>query len=224
MSRTELVPMSMKPTTWPSLVPPGLGLSPTETIVVYTLSPVSPAANAAGPRAALARADLRWPPVEAMNVFRRAPVAYTTGSKRRRRACPATAQTSRRRTARVTRKDRRPGRRRTKAAQEARRRHVLQGARQAADRARQAAGVDPRQGPQGRHHLRGPRRGRQGRHHQARHRDAQPALVRVVALGVPTEREKTQWYFQRYVAHAAGRPASGSSSTAPGTTAPVSSA
>jgi polyphosphate kinase 2 len=25
--------------------------------------------------------------------------------------------------------------------------------------------------------------------------------VRVVALGTPTEREKTQWYFQRYVAH-----------------------
>ncbi|HKK73222.1 MAG TPA: polyphosphate kinase 2 [Candidatus Krumholzibacteria bacterium] len=28
-----------------------------------------------------------------------------------------------------------------------------------------------------------------------------PRIVRVVALGVPTEREKTQWYFQRYVAH-----------------------
>ena len=28
-----------------------------------------------------------------------------------------------------------------------------------------------------------------------------PRMVRVVALGVPTEREKTQWYFQRYVAH-----------------------
>jgi polyphosphate kinase 2 len=28
-----------------------------------------------------------------------------------------------------------------------------------------------------------------------------PRYVRVVALGVPTEREKTQWYFQRYVAH-----------------------
>ncbi len=26
-------------------------------------------------------------------------------------------------------------------------------------------------------------------------------IVRVVALGVPTERERTQWYFQRYVAH-----------------------
>jgi polyphosphate kinase 2 len=28
-----------------------------------------------------------------------------------------------------------------------------------------------------------------------------PRICRVVALGVPTEREKTQWYFQRYVAH-----------------------
>jgi polyphosphate kinase 2 len=28
-----------------------------------------------------------------------------------------------------------------------------------------------------------------------------PRVCRVVALGVPTEKEKTQWYFQRYVAH-----------------------
>ena len=28
-----------------------------------------------------------------------------------------------------------------------------------------------------------------------------PRIARVVALGVPTEREKSQWYFQRYVAH-----------------------
>lgn len=28
-----------------------------------------------------------------------------------------------------------------------------------------------------------------------------PRIVRVVALGVPTEKEQTQWYFQRYVAH-----------------------
>jgi polyphosphate kinase 2 (PPK2 family) len=26
-----------------------------------------------------------------------------------------------------------------------------------------------------------------------------PRIVRVVALGTPTEREKSQWYFQRYV-------------------------
>ncbi len=28
-----------------------------------------------------------------------------------------------------------------------------------------------------------------------------PRTCRVVALGIPTEKEKTQWYFQRYVAH-----------------------
>jgi polyphosphate kinase 2 len=28
-----------------------------------------------------------------------------------------------------------------------------------------------------------------------------PRVCRVVALGTPTERERTQWYFQRYVAH-----------------------
>lgn len=28
-----------------------------------------------------------------------------------------------------------------------------------------------------------------------------PRIVRVVALGIPTEKEKTQWYFQRYVNH-----------------------
>lgn len=28
-----------------------------------------------------------------------------------------------------------------------------------------------------------------------------PRICRVVALGVPTEREESQWYFQRYVAH-----------------------
>ncbi len=28
-----------------------------------------------------------------------------------------------------------------------------------------------------------------------------PRLCRVVALGIPTEREKSSWYFQRYVAH-----------------------
>src|SRR5690349_13763799 len=32
-----------------------------------------------------------------------------------------------------------------------------------------------------------------------------PRIVRTVALGTPTECERTQWYFQRYVAHSAGR-------------------
>jgi polyphosphate kinase len=31
-----------------------------------------------------------------------------------------------------------------------------------------------------------------------------PRICKVVALGTPTEREKTQWYFQRYVAHLPG--------------------
>ena len=31
-----------------------------------------------------------------------------------------------------------------------------------------------------------------------------PRICRVVALGTPTEREKTQWYFQRYVPHLPG--------------------
>ena len=31
-----------------------------------------------------------------------------------------------------------------------------------------------------------------------------PRICRVVALGTPTEREKTQWYFQRYAAHLPG--------------------
>src|ERR1700753_4515733 len=28
-----------------------------------------------------------------------------------------------------------------------------------------------------------------------------PRVVRTVALGTPTERERTQWYFQRYIPH-----------------------
>ncbi len=49
-----------------------------------------------------------------------------------------------------------------------------------------------------------------------------PRVARIAALPAPTEREKTQWYFQRYVSHlpAAAR---SSCSTAPGTTAPASS-
>src|SRR6185312_16202876 len=32
-----------------------------------------------------------------------------------------------------------------------------------------------------------------------------PRICRVVALGTPTERERGQWYFQRYVAHLPAR-------------------
>ena len=45
------------------------------------------------------------------------------------------------------------------------------------------------------------RRGRQGRSHQANHGDAESAHLPCCGLGTPTEREKTQWYFQRYVPH-----------------------
>ena len=48
-----------------------------------------------------------------------------------------------------------------------------------------------------------------------------PRVCRVVALGTPTEREKTQWYFQRYVSQLPRGGERWSSSTAPGTTAPA---
>jgi polyphosphate kinase len=48
-----------------------------------------------------------------------------------------------------------------------------------------------------------------------------PRVARIAALPVPTERERTQWYFHRYVEQL---PAAGEifSSTAAGTTAPAS--
>ena len=49
--------------------------------------------------------------------------------------------------------------------------------------------------------LRGPRCRRQGEHHQALHGAPESRNARVVALDIPTERERGQWYFQRYVAH-----------------------
>ena len=51
-----------------------------------------------------------------------------------------------------------------------------------------------------------------------------PRVCRVVALPAPTDRERTQWYFQRYVDALAGGPAKSCCSTAAGTTAPASSA
>jgi polyphosphate kinase 2 (PPK2 family) len=47
----------------------------------------------------------------------------------------------------------------------------------------------------------GPGRRGQGRYHQAHHPGVAPRIGRGVGLSTPTEREKTQWYFQRYVAH-----------------------
>ncbi len=47
----------------------------------------------------------------------------------------------------------------------------------------------------------GPRRGGKGGAIKRITETLNPRVCRVVALGTPTEREKTQWYFQRYVAH-----------------------
>ena len=43
-----------------------------------------------------------------------------------------------------------------------------------------------------------------GRHDQAHHGALQPRDIRLVALGKPSDRELTQWYFQRYVTHLPG--------------------
>ena len=54
----------------------------------------------------------------------------------------------------------------------------------------------------GRHPLRRARRRRQGRRHQAHHaKRLNPRVCRAVALPAPNDRERTQWYFQRYVPH-----------------------
>ena len=49
--------------------------------------------------------------------------------------------------------------------------------------------------------VRGARHRRQGRRDQAHHAYLNPRTCRIVALPAPDERERTQWYFQRYVAH-----------------------
>ena len=57
-------------------------------------------------------------------------------------------------------------------------------------------------GPARRGRLRGPRRRRQGRHDQADHRSTStPASPGSPRCPRPTERERSQWYFQRYVEH-----------------------
>ena len=71
-------------------------------------------------------------------------------------------------------------------------------------------------------HLRGPRRFRQRRLHPLFLERLNPRHARSVALSKPTEAERGQWYFQRYVAHL---PTAGDMccSIAPGTTGPASS-
>ena len=79
---------------------------------------------------------------------------------------------------------------------------VRGGARPPAGRAREDARVGEARRAEGARDLRGARRRRQGRRHQADHGvPVNPRVCRVVALPAPTERERTQWYFQRYVAH-----------------------
>ena len=71
-----------------------------------------------------------------------------------------------------------------------------------ADRARAHAGMDRARRPAARGDLRRPRHRRKGRDDQADHGAPERArTLRVVALGTPTERERTQWYFQRYIPH-----------------------
>ena len=48
-----------------------------------------------------------------------------------------------------------------------------------------------------------------------------PRVARIAALPAPTERERSQWYFQRYIEHLP-RQARSCCSTGPGTTAPAS--
>jgi polyphosphate kinase 2 (PPK2 family) len=50
-----------------------------------------------------------------------------------------------------------------------------------------------------------------------------PRVCRVVALPAPNDRERTQWYFQRYVSLTCRLPARWFCSTAAGTTGPASS-
>ena len=49
--------------------------------------------------------------------------------------------------------------------------------------------------------FRGPRFRRQGRRHQAHHPATQSARLPRRGTPAPNERERTQWYFQRYVSH-----------------------
>ena len=72
----------------------------------------------------------------------------------------------------------------------------------AAGRADQAAGLGAAHQGQGRRDLRGPRlRPARAASIKRITQRLNPRVARVVALPAPTERERTQWYFQRYVPH-----------------------
>ena len=69
-------------------------------------------------------------------------------------------------------------------------------------RARRPAALDHRDRQARRDRLRGPRRGRQRRRDQGDRRDRSIRATRASSrCRKPSEREATQWYFQRYVEH-----------------------
>jgi polyphosphate kinase 2 len=78
---------------------------------------------------------------------------------------------------------------------------LFQGAFPAAGRAREDARLGGGVGAQDRHCLRGARRRRQGWRHQAHHPAPESARGPGRGAPAPSSRERTQWYFQRYVAH-----------------------
>ena len=73
--------------------------------------------------------------------------------------------------------------------------------RDAAARARETPGMGPPRRSEGVRALQRARRGRKGGTIKRIVERTNPRIVRVAALGTPTDKEKTQWYFQRYVAH-----------------------
>ena len=68
-------------------------------------------------------------------------------------------------------------------------------------RTAEGAAVDSGYRPESRHSVRGSRCGKPRRNDQAIHGASEPARAHVVALDKPTEREKSQWFFQRYIEH-----------------------
>ena len=78
---------------------------------------------------------------------------------------------------------------------------IREGAASPARGAGETAAVGGAQGAQGLHRVRGARRRRQGGTIKAITERVSPQVFRVIALPAPTEREKSQLYFQRYIPH-----------------------
>ena len=100
---------------------------------------------------------------------------------------------------------------------------VLQGAISASGRAGQVAGLGPAQQASGRRYLRRADSAGKGGVIKRITQRLNPRVCRVAALPAPNERERTQWYFQRYATHCPPVVKS-SCSTVLGTTAPALSA